>query len=125
MTPIPKRLLSVTLAITVVFAACDDPAPGDDGDIEVILQSPNDDGAALFRLVGRTGSVVGSAGDFLLTHASGDTLWVFVAREQVGTIRFTVEVAGAADLPATEVIQVADGSNRLRKNLAEYGVTFR
>lgn len=139
MNRIGSVALGVVCAAALTFFACDDevtpPAPVP-GDIVLTLVSPNgpeaaivlettDDGVldvALVSVASAPGgglAIIPVAGDAV--HFNADGISRIVAYlETPGDIALRISVADVNQLPEFQIIEVADGANRLREPLSGY-----
>ena len=122
------RIFGLAFAlITPLVLGCNDDAVlvGGPGVLTATLASPNGaEGAALLHMVGgQISSVEALTGD-LHTSMLGDTTKVLVLLDTPGEIAFLLNVADTTLPPVTTIVQVADGQNEVRSNLAEYRVRF-
>ena len=89
------------------------------------LVSPHGpEGAALFTLVGGGLGFVEPAGGRAFTFSRGDTLRILMVLDTPGDLGFRISVPDVESPPAVTVVQVADGDNALRADVAAYRVRF-
>ena len=89
------------------------------------VESPHGaEGAALIRLGGGGASFVEPLTGDVHTSALGDTTKVLVLLDTPGEIAFRLNVADTTRPPVATLLQVADGQNQVRTNLAGYVVRF-
>ena len=119
------RLLPVLLAL--LGGGCGDAGPESmPGTLTAVLVSPHGpEGAAWLELLGRGVGQVTAADGRTFSHQAGDTVRVVVVRDAPGEIRFQVSLADTRDPPAVQLLEVADGENRLRAGLGAYRVEMR
>jgi hypothetical protein len=119
--------LGLSVAIALASIACDDAPPEPrpiPGDVVVTLVSPNGaEGAAVLSTAG-TGIVDVTAQESVRVFhwRAGGVSRIVVLRDEVGVIWFTMSVENVARPPQMEVVEVADGDNRLRSSLMGYAV---
>jgi hypothetical protein len=113
--------LGLSVAIALASIACDDAPPEPrpiPGDVVVTLVSPNGaEGAA----------VLSTAGTGIVDVTAQESVRVFHWRAGgvsriVVLLWFTMSVENGARPPQMEVVEVADGDNRLRSSLMGYAV---
>lgn len=116
-------------AFALVAAACGDDAPPEPplqpvpGDLTVSLISPNAaEGAALFETGDAGITAVSAATGQVFFHQAGSTTRVIAILETPGDITFTISVEDLNDPPVLDLLQVADGEDRLRADLSGYQV---
>lgn len=86
------------------------------------LVSPNGaEGAAVLRVTAAVDSVTLRGGRAFAVQGAGDTRIVLVL-SQPGELRFTLHGVPAAQPPGFEIVEVADGSDRLRPSVTGYRV---
>ena len=117
--------LSVAIALAAV--ACDDAPPEPEpvpGDVTVTLVSPNgSEGAAV--LATADAGIVGVTAEEpvrVFHWREGGVSRIVALRDEAGEIRFTMSLEDVARPPRLEVVEVADGTNRLRSTLTGYEI---
>ncbi|HEX9730245.1 MAG TPA: hypothetical protein VGA37_17255 [Gemmatimonadales bacterium] len=117
------RHYRAALLCVLATVACEVTDPTLPSSVEFHVVSPHGaEGAALIELVGESGTVAPRDDGHLLTARRGDTVWVFVALQVPGEIRFAFEVAARRQPPSARVVEVADGENRMRPDVDAYQV---
>jgi hypothetical protein len=122
-----NRALLAGVAILLAGSACDDSPPGPapvPGEVAVTLVSPNGAEGGAVLATGEAGIVQVTAESPLKAYhwrEAGEDR-VVVLRDPAGEIRFRMSVADVNRPPRLDVIEVADGANRLRTGLAGYEV---
>ncbi|UCC75057.1 MAG: hypothetical protein JSV86_11070 [Gemmatimonadota bacterium] len=117
-------LLAVAAALACL--SCDEgpsgPPPGP-GDLVVSLISPNgDEGASVFETDDEGIVEVAIEGGDVFHLRSAGTSRIVVLLDRPGRVRFTMNVGDRATAPELEIVEVADGENRLRDDLSRYSV---
>jgi hypothetical protein len=114
----------MSCATALAAAACDDVGQPPSGrELNVTVVSPNGaEGAAVLETTapGIVG-VASEAGDAFFS--SSDTLTrIVVILDRPGALRFTLSFDTVPAPPALLLVEVADGANNLRDDLADYEV---
>lgn len=92
---------------------------------EAVLVSPHNlEGAAVIELDGEFADAITPIYGQVFTHADNGVTRVVVVLYSPGEIAFTVNLDVAGDPPTARIIEVADGSNRLRTSLGDYRIRF-
>jgi hypothetical protein len=118
----------LAVAAGLAFMACDDgpsePPPGP-GDLIVSLVSPNgDEGAAVFEAADdEIGDLDCEECDLFERRADG-RIRIVVLMDMSGVVRFTMGVDDRRSPPELQIVEVADGSNRLRDDLSGYAIAL-
>jgi len=109
------------------LAGCGDAGPqSGPGSFTATVVSPNGaEGSALVSFFGPGIGNVSSAEGRLFSERAGDTVRVVVAADAPGELHFVVAVADTTAPPQGDVLQVADGEDRLRSTVAGYVLEFR
>jgi hypothetical protein len=88
---------------------------------DATLVSPNGpEGAAVFELAGEYHNVQLTGSGQVFAHADRGVTRVVIVLDTPGEIGFTVQLDVAGELPQTQVVEVADGSNQIRASVSEY-----
>lgn len=122
-----RGLLALIVAVTLAAAACDDAPPEPEpvpGDVVVTLISPNGGEGAAVLATGDAGiSDVTAETPMRVFHwREGGASRIVALRDEAGVISFTMSLEDLNRPPQLEVIEVADGANRLRASVAGYEV---
>ncbi len=118
----------LSVAIALVAVACDDAPPEPEpvpGDVSVTLISPIGAESAAVLATADAGIVdVTAETPMRVFHwREGGVSRIVVLRDEAGEIRFTMSMEDVTRLPVLEVVEVADGANRLRASLTGYEVS--
>ena len=122
---VPSLVLSAGILLGV--SGCDSTGPEGPkgpGRITATLSSPNgSEASAVFEITGGTdlGFVSAEGGETFHEHSLGSSR-VVVILDEPGVIQFQIGTEDVGDLPAVQVIQVADGQNELRTSVLGYEV---
>jgi len=94
------------------------------GDLVVRLVSPNgSEGAAVLQTTdGGITEIAVAAGLQAFHWTEGGLTRIVLLRDEAGEIRFVISVEDQNRPPQLEIVEVADGANRLRASLAGYSV---
>jgi hypothetical protein len=120
--------LSLAVAACLGVAACGDeptppPPPPVPGDLVVSLVSPNGgEGAAVLETSDEGIVDIAAEGAQAFQWRAGGGSRIVVLLDEPGDVRFTISVEDVNKPPQLEIVEVADGDNRLRESLTEYGV---
>jgi hypothetical protein len=126
-----ERLRLVTRAVAVAClltaAACGDAPPEPEpvpGDLDVTLVSPNgSEGAAVLETEDEGVVEVSVEEGLQAFHwTEGGLTRIVLLLDGVGEIRFRMSVTDVYRPPRLELVEVADGVNRLRSSLAGYEI---
>jgi hypothetical protein len=119
------EFLSIVGLLAFISACSKDDGPTShlEGPIGVVTSPNGAEGAAIVEFAGVVDSVMIEGGTAFLRSAGGITRAALIL-DQPGTIRFSLPKVSSGSLPATSVIQVADGNNQLRSNTSAYQVTY-
>ena len=126
-SPFRSTACAVAIACFLAAAACDDTPPEPQpvpGDLDVRLVSPNgSEGAAVLQSTdGGIRGISVEEGLQAFHWTEGGLTRIVLLRDGVGEIRFVLSVEDVNRPPRLEVVEVADGVNRLRASLAGYDV---
>lgn len=125
MTRHASRIAVMALLLAAVGCGRDAGPEVQPGLLTTSLVSPHGpEGAALFSLVGSGLGFVESAGGRAFTFSRGDTLRILLLLDTPGDLGFRISVPDVEHPPAVTVVQVADGDNALRADIAAYRVRF-
>lgn len=120
--------LSAMGIIAAAFAlSCDSSAvePLGPGQVRGLLVSPNGPEAAVVLLLAGEGlGTIESDSGYVFVEEDGSTARIVIVRDEPGTIAFRVAVPERTEPPDVTVLEVADGSNELRRNPTQYRVDF-
>lgn len=124
-----RRRFSSLLHWTMLAAAaaCGEASgPSGPGQLQITLHSGNtDDAAALLELSGDgLGDLEVSAGQ-VFSQRQGNTTRVVIILDDPGTIVFSIDVEDTSQRPNVRILEVADGSNRVRDSVADYQATLQ
>jgi hypothetical protein len=125
-----RGLSSGALALLATCGAALAGCSGDGGPTQQLhgavgrLVSPNGaEGAAVIEIAASVDSVEVLGGEGFLRPANGVTR-IAVVLDQPGTIRFGLPRLPRGTGPTATVVQVADGNNQLRADVAAYRVDY-
>ena len=107
------------------LVACGAFEPVAEDQVEFRLVSPRGaERTALFELVGRglEGAPRAADGSTLISASSADTLWVLVAMDASGVVRFRMPAGTAGSVSTSRVLEVAGPDDRPRTATDGYGV---
>jgi len=113
-----------------ILASCDVLAPSAEtgpGAFEVRLVSPaGEEGAAVFSISGveRLGQPFTAEGQ-VFSHLASEVTRVIAILDEPGQVRFRIPTEDVARFPTVNVLEVADGQNRLRESLSGYRVLIK
>ena len=118
---------ALSIACILAVVACDDTPPEPQpvpGDLDVRLVSPNgSEGAAVLQTTdGGITDISVEEGLQAFHWTEGGLTRIVLLRDEVGEIRFVMSLEDVNRPPRLEVVEVADGVNRLRASLAGYAV---
>jgi hypothetical protein len=126
------RLRSAACALAIaclLAAACDDAPPEPQpvpGDLDVTLVSPNgSEGAAVLQTEDE--GIVGISveeGLQVFHWTEGGLTRIVLLLDDVGEVRFRMNVTDVNRPPQLELVEVSDGSNRLRSSLEGYEIAL-
>lgn len=122
------RTAACAVAIACVLAAaCDDAPPEPQpvpGDLDVTLVSPNGSEGTAVLETEDDGIVEVSVEDGLQAFhwTEGGLTRIVVLLDDVGEVRFRMNVTDVNRPPVLDLVEVADGANRLRGSLAGYEI---
>ena len=122
-----SRISGVLVLVGVAMAAgCVDTGPQSaPGVLTVQVVSPSGgEGSALVSLFGDGIRDVTPLEGQVYSHRTADTVRVVVVADEPGVLRFRLAVADTTALFGGEVLQVADGDDRLRSSLTGYALEF-
>lgn len=117
-------LRALFLVAAVAGSACssDDPDPLSRS---ATLTPELAEGAAVVLLLGAPVASVESDEGQVFFSTRGDTTRVVLVRDEPGPLRFDLRLSDPTSEPTGVVLQVADGQNRLRDDVARYRVEMR
>ena len=120
---------ALAIACCLGVAACDDAPPEPQpvpGDLVVRLVSPNgSEGAAVLQTTdGGITEISVEAGLHAFHRTEGGLTRIVLVRDEAGEIRFVMSVEDWNRPPQFEIVEVADGTNRLRASLVGYEVNI-
>jgi hypothetical protein len=122
--------LPLAVAAWLGVAACgDEPTPPTPtpvpGDLVVSLVSPNGGEGAAVLETGDEGIVdIAAEGSQAYLWQAGGASRIVVLLDEPGDVRFTISVEDVNEPPRLEIVEVADGDNRLRESLTGYRVVL-
>jgi len=116
----------LSLVAAALAAACVDTGPQSaPGVLTVQVVSPiGGEGSALVSLFGDGIREVTPLEGQVYSERTADTVRVVVVADEPGVLRFRLAVADTTALFQGEVLQVADGDDRLRSSLTGYALEF-
>lgn len=124
-----RRRLSSLLRWTLLAAsaACGETSgPSGPGQLQITLNSGNaDDAAALLELSGNGLGDLEVSGGQAYSQRDGNTTRVVIILDDPGTIVFSIDVDDISQRPTVRILEVADGSNRVRDSVSGYQTTFQ
>ena len=125
MTRVFSGIAASALLLSAVGCSGDAGPEIQPGILTASLVSPNGpEGAALIGLVGSGLGFVEPAGGRAFTFSRGDAIRILLLLDTPGELGFRISVPDVRSPPAATVLQVADGENALRGDVAAYRVRF-
>jgi hypothetical protein len=120
-------LTGLVVGIVGGTAACGDQGPrSGPGTLTATVVSPNGaEGSAVVSLFGEGVGQVSAVGGAVFSEPRRDSVRVVVLADTPGTLRFLVAVADTTRPLVANLVQVADGDDRLRASLSGYTVEIK